>query len=89
MTIDDMTPPDGDSASKTMLPILGSLPMAAEELNMKAYPILGQLFLSESGGLSAWQLSGLLHDFVNLNKKRARPLMRLLLCPFHMAMAKI
>jgi hypothetical protein len=43
MTIDEMTPPDGDDASKMVLPILGSLPMAAEELDMEAYPILSQL----------------------------------------------
>jgi hypothetical protein len=64
-----MSPPDGDHASKTMLPILGPLPMAAEELDMEAYPILSPIFPSESGGLPAWQLSGLLRDIVNLYKK--------------------
>jgi hypothetical protein len=44
---------DGDDASNMMLPILGALPMAAEELDMEAlYPILSQLlFPSDSGGL--------------------------------------
>jgi hypothetical protein len=68
-TLDEMTPSDGDNASKTMLPILRPLPMAAEELDMEAYPILSRLFPSESGGLPAWQLSGLLRDIVNLYKK--------------------
>jgi hypothetical protein len=80
-----MTPPDGDDASKVMLPILGSIHMAAEEPDIEAYPILSQLFPSESGGLPAWQLYGLLHDIVNLYQKKARPLMRLL-CPFHKVM---
>ena len=67
---DEMTPPDdGDDASQMMLPILGALPMATEELDMAAYPILSRLFPSESGGLPAWQLSGLLQDIVNLYKK--------------------
>jgi hypothetical protein len=68
--LDEVAPPDGeDATSKTMLPILGPLPMAVEELDMEAYPILSQLFPSESGRLPAWQLSGLLRDIVNLYKK--------------------
>jgi hypothetical protein len=65
----EMTPSDQDEASTTMLPILRSLPMAAEELDMEAYPILGQLIPSESGGLLAWHHSGPLCDIVNLYKK--------------------
>jgi hypothetical protein len=68
-TLDEMTPPVRDGASKMMLLILGPLHMAAEELDMEVYPILSRLFPSESGGLPAWQLSRVLRDIVNLYKK--------------------
>jgi hypothetical protein len=74
---------DGEDVSNIILPILGALPMAAEELDMDAYPILRHLFPSDLDGLPAWQLSGLLCNIMNLYTK-ARPLIRML-CLFQMA----
>jgi hypothetical protein len=68
-TTEEEIAPDGDDANNMMLPPVVAFPMAAEELDIETYPILGRLFPSDLGGLPTWQLSGLLRDIVNLYKK--------------------
>jgi hypothetical protein len=66
--------PDGDNANNTMLSKPGTLPVAAEELDLEAYPILSKLFPSDLEWLPTWQLSGLLRNIVNIdNNKKQDP----------------